>query len=88
MASLGTQLLKRGLQFTVGMELVKLGKRMEENKIIMDEERKKEALTLTNMSAGISPPHDTEAKASITAKKIAEAVLFILPFLIRFHKIF
>ena len=41
MASLSNQLLKRGLQFTVGMELVKLGKRMEENKIIMDEERKK-----------------------------------------------
>ena len=41
MAKLSTQLLKHGVQFAVGMELVNLSKRMEENKIIMDEERKK-----------------------------------------------
>ena len=40
MAKLSTQLLKRGVQFAVGVELVKLSKRMEENKIIMEEERK------------------------------------------------
>jgi len=41
MARLSTQLLKRGTQFAIGIELVKLSNRMEENKKIMEEERKK-----------------------------------------------
>ena len=41
MARLSTQLLKRGAQFAIGMELIALSNRLEENKKIMEEERKK-----------------------------------------------